>query len=75
VGETEAVLAQLSERHGPDLPLSLMGQYFPAWRASTKDGFDRKVTRKEYCRAIEAAELLGFRNVFIQERSCPSGTT
>ena len=45
-----------------------MGQYFPAWRAATVDGFDRKVTRKEYARAVEAAERLGFRNVFIQER-------
>jgi putative pyruvate formate lyase activating enzyme len=68
VGETEAVLARLSERHGPDLPLSLMGQYFPAWRAPDTPGFDRKVTRKEYDRAIEAASKLGFRNVFIQER-------
>jgi putative pyruvate formate lyase activating enzyme len=68
VEETEAVLAHLSERYGPELPLSLMGQYFPAWRAAATDGFDRKVTRKEYARAIEAAERLGFRNVFIQER-------
>lgn len=68
VGETKAVLANLMERHGPELPLSLMGQYFPAWRAAATDGFDRKVTRKEYDRAIEAASLLGFRNVFIQER-------
>jgi len=68
VGETEAVLTHLSERLGPELPLSLMGQYFPAWRASAAGGFDRKVTRKEYDRAIEAAERLGFRDVFIQER-------
>ena len=68
VGETEAVLAHLSERHGPELPLSLMGQYFPAWQATTTAGFDRKVTRKEYDRAIEAAQRLGLRNVFIQER-------
>jgi putative pyruvate formate lyase activating enzyme len=68
VGETEAVLARLSERHGPELPLSLMGQYFPAWLAPTAAGFDRKVTRKEYDRAIEAAWLLGLRNVFLQER-------
>jgi putative pyruvate formate lyase activating enzyme len=68
VEETEAVLAHLSERHGPDLPLSLMGQYFPAWRAADVEGFDRKLTRKEYARAIGAAERLGFRNVFIQER-------
>jgi putative pyruvate formate lyase activating enzyme len=68
VEETEAVLAHLSERHGPELPLSLMGQYFPAWQAATSAGFNRKVTRKEYDRAIEAAERFGFRNVFIQER-------
>ena len=68
VGETEAVLAHLSRRHGPEIPLSLMGQYFAAWRADTVAGFDRKVTRKEYDRAIEAASLLGLRNVFIQER-------
>ncbi len=68
VGETEAVLTHLSERFGPGLPLSLMGQYFPAWRAADADGFGRKVTRKEYDRAIGAAERLGFRNVFIQER-------
>jgi len=68
VGETEAVLAHLAERHGPELPLSLMGQYFPAWRAATAAGFDRKLTRKEYDRAIGAASRLGFRNAFIQER-------
>jgi putative pyruvate formate lyase activating enzyme len=68
VGETEAVLSRLFERHGPELPLSLMGQYFPAWRAIDADGFDRKSTRKEYDRAIAAAERIGFRNVFIQER-------
>jgi putative pyruvate formate lyase activating enzyme len=68
VGETEDVLAHLFEMHGPGLPLSLMGQYFPAWQAATSAGFNRKVTRKEYDRAIGAAERLGFRNVFIQER-------
>jgi uncharacterized Fe-S radical SAM superfamily protein PflX len=45
-----------------------MGQYFPAWRAADAEGFDRKLTRKEYDRAIGAASLLGFRNAFIQER-------
>jgi uncharacterized Fe-S radical SAM superfamily protein PflX len=45
-----------------------MGQYFPAWLAPTAAGFDRKVTRKEYDRAIEAAVRLGLRNVFLQER-------
>ena len=68
VGETEAVLAHLSERYGPEIPLSLMGQYFPAWKAADTPGFDRKLTRREYDRAIDAADRLGLRNVFIQER-------
>ena len=72
VGETERVLIRLSERFGAELPLSLMGQYFPAWRAASLPGFGRKLAPKEYERAIEAASLLGFRNVFIQELSCPS---
>ncbi len=33
VEETEKVLAYLREAHGPDIPISLMGQYFPAYRA------------------------------------------
>ncbi len=64
----EAVLARLAETFGPDLPLSLMGQYFPAWKAPGTPGLDRKLTEKEYERAVAAAERLSFRNVFIQER-------
>jgi len=75
VEETEAVLSGLSERFGAELPLSLMGQYFPAWRAASLPGFGRKLAHKEYERAIEAASLLGFRNVFIQELSCPDAPT
>ncbi|HWS14802.1 MAG TPA: radical SAM protein [Candidatus Methylomirabilis sp.] len=75
VEESEAVLARLSERCGPELPLSLMGQYFPAWHAVSTPGFGRKLARKEYDRAIDAAVRLGFRNVFIQERSCQDAPT
>jgi len=67
VKETEAVLARLAEAFGPDLPLSLMGQYFPAWKAPGTPGLDRKLTRKEYGRAMAAASRLAFRNVFLQE--------
>jgi putative pyruvate formate lyase activating enzyme len=67
VEETEKVLAHLADRFGPDLPLSLMGQYFPAYRAPETAGFGRKLSAGEYDRAIAAAERLSFRNVFIQE--------
>jgi putative pyruvate formate lyase activating enzyme len=75
VDETEAVLDRLSKTFGPGLPLSLMGQYFPAWKAPGTPGLDRKLTEKEYERAVAAAERLSFRNVFIQELQCPSGPT
>jgi len=65
--ETVKVLDHLVEAFGPDLPLSLMGQYFPAYRAFETPGFERKLAEEEYERAIDAAEKLGMRNVFIQE--------
>jgi putative pyruvate formate lyase activating enzyme len=65
--ETERVLAHLSAAFGSGLPLSLMGQYFPAFRAGSTPGFDRKLPAREYQRAVAAAERLAFRNVFIQE--------
>jgi len=67
VEETVLVLEHLAETFGPDLPLSLMGQYFPAYRAAETPGFEKKLDEEEYDRAIAAAERLGFRNVFIQE--------
>jgi putative pyruvate formate lyase activating enzyme len=75
VRETERILAHLAAVFGPDLPVSLMGQYFPAWKAPDTPGLDRKPTKREYGRAVAAASRLPFRNVYIQEMSCPSGPT
>lgn len=67
VEETEAVLGFIREAFGPDMPLSLMGQYFPAWKAHERAGFDRRLTEEEYERAVAYAERLEMTNVFIQE--------
>lgn len=67
VDETERVLAFIRDAFGPGMPLSLMGQYFPAWKAHDRAGFDRKLTTEEYERAIDFADGLGLNNVFIQE--------
>jgi putative pyruvate formate lyase activating enzyme len=67
VGETVSVLRFLRERFGPDVPLSLMGQYFPAFRAHGREGYDRRLTAEEYDQAIDAASALGLDNVFVQE--------
>jgi len=73
--ETEAVLAFIRERFGTGTPLSLMGQYFPAYRAAAVPGYDRKLSGEEYDRAVETAQELGMTNVFIQEIECPDETT
>ncbi len=75
VEETGAVLAFLRERFGAGMPLSLMGQYFPAHRAPATPGYDRKLSAQEYERAIDAACALGLTNVYIQEIACPAETT
>jgi putative pyruvate formate lyase activating enzyme len=67
VEETERVLSFIREEYGRGIPLSLMGQYFPAHRAVGAPGFSRKLSPAEYERAIRAAERLGFSNVYIQE--------
>jgi putative pyruvate formate lyase activating enzyme len=67
IDETERVLSYIRERFGPGMPLSLMGQYFPAWKAHDRAGFDRKLTPEEYERAVDFADRLGLNNVFIQE--------
>jgi putative pyruvate formate lyase activating enzyme len=67
IDETERVLSFIREAFGPDVPLSLMGQYFPAWKAHERPGFDRRLTGEEYDRAVEYADRLGLNNVFIQE--------
>jgi len=67
VEETQKALAYLRETFGPDIPISLMGQYFPAYKASETPGFNRKLSGREYDQAIRAAKRLGLENVFIQE--------
>ena len=67
VRETEKVLVYLRNTHGREVPLSLMSQYFPAYRAVSLPGYERKLSPKEYERAVETALRLGFENVFLQE--------
>ncbi|NJD62673.1 MAG: radical SAM protein [Deltaproteobacteria bacterium] len=67
VEETERVLAYLRREYGERVPISLMGQYFPAYRATGVPGYGRKLAADEYRRAVEAAERLGLTEVYIQE--------
>jgi len=52
---------------GTEVCISLMCQYFPAWRAPEIPGLDRKITDEEYLEAIGIVEKLGFINVLAQD--------
>jgi putative pyruvate formate lyase activating enzyme len=59
---TFGVLDDLARRRdeGLDFALSLMAQYFPAYRSKEFPEIDRKLTADEYDKAVERMEELGF---------------
>ncbi len=66
VDETRRVLDFLNDEMPPGTYISLMGQYYPCHRA-VKPPLDRRLTRREYDRAVEYSCYLGFENVLIQQ--------
>ncbi|MGQ9744846.1 MAG: radical SAM protein [Dissulfurimicrobium sp.] len=72
IENSKAVLRWLASRYGPDIHLSLMSQYFPAYKAEAHEMLSRRLTRKEYDEVVGYALELGFTNGWIQE-FCPTG--
>jgi putative pyruvate formate lyase activating enzyme len=69
-GLTEGVrgiLAWIRDRIGPETWVSLMGQYYPAYRAHEFPEINRPVTEEEYRRCLGYLEEFGFENGFVQE--------
>jgi putative pyruvate formate lyase activating enzyme len=63
------VLRLLYDRFGPELPLSLMAQYYPAGKANDYPELDRGIGPGEYEKVLDCAKDLGFHNVMVQELS------
>lgn len=59
-------LAWLATELSPKIPVSIMSQFTPAYRALETPPFNRKVTEEEYESATEAAADFGFENGWIQ---------
>ena len=59
-------LAWLATELSPEIPVSIMSQYTPAYRALATPPFNRKVTEEEYESVTEAAADFGFENGWIQ---------
>jgi putative pyruvate formate lyase activating enzyme len=50
----------------PDLRISLMGQYFPAYKAWAVSELGRKLNRKEYQKAVRYLDVYGLKNGWVQ---------
>ena len=60
-------LAWLATELSPKIPVSIMSQFTPAYRALATPPFNRKVTEEEYESVTEAAADFGFENGWIQD--------
>ena len=59
-------LAWLATELSNEIPVSIMSQYTPAYKALETPPFDRGVTEEEYASVTEAAADFGFENGWIQ---------
>ncbi len=64
---TYECLSFLARRIGPQVWVSLMDQYFPAYKGPSTPPFDRKTTRKEYEAAFTTMTELGISEGFVQD--------
>ncbi|MFO8073460.1 MAG: radical SAM protein [Polyangia bacterium] len=69
----ERVAAFVAGELGPDVPLSLMSQYFPAFRARDFPPLDRATTGAERREALETARDAGIRRGWSQDPELSGG--
>lgn len=76
LGDTLApVLDWIAAHLGTETHLSLMGQYYPTYRADRFPEINRSLTQEEYDRCLELLEERGFENGFIQDVGSNSAYT
>ena len=61
------VLKYLHETYGDNIYISIMNQYTPVRIFDTCKELNRKVTKREYEKVLDAAVDMGIKNGFIQE--------
>lgn len=66
---TSEVLQFIANELSMDIPVSLMDQYFPAYRALTLETLSRRITADEYGEALESFDNSGLHNGWIQDHT------
>ncbi len=64
---TERIMKFLSEEISKEVHISLMSQYFPAYKANGMNELSRKIAPEEYEEACEIMEKYGLENGWVQE--------
>jgi len=67
ISGTEGVMKFLAEEISTKVYISLMAQYFPAYKATEFKELSRRVTAEEYQEACEIMEKYGLENGWVQE--------
>ncbi len=70
--EAVANLEWLAGAIGTEIPVSVMAQYTPAYKALNAAPWNRRPTQAEYSLVVDAMERLGFTEGWIQEYEAPS---
>lgn len=75
ISGTREVLRWIAEELAPDTPVSLMDQYFPAWKAVNDPVLNRRLTWTEYRAAMDALEEFDLTAGYVQEDLMELDTT
>ncbi len=67
LSETMTILKGLKEMIGSEICLSIMSQYYPAYKAMEKDLISRPIRESEYNKVLNMLEKLGFENGWLQD--------
>ena len=67
---TPEVLHWIADELSPHVHISLMDQYFPAYKVLDDPEMGRKITPEEYEQALDAFEAAGLENGWMQEHDC-----
>jgi putative pyruvate formate lyase activating enzyme len=71
--ETERILRFIARELSPEIPISLMCQYFPAHRALRMPGIARRIDPEEYRRALDLLERYDLERGWIQDPDDDTG--
>jgi putative pyruvate formate lyase activating enzyme len=67
VSESKKVLESIAEELSTGVHISLMSQYYPAWKALNIPPLNRSLYAEEYNEVVNEMHTLGFRNGYVQD--------